>query len=197
MDGCGDQKSIVGGVEQPELEISNSGPIINYTLSVYIENESGKTNTSLPLAISGNSKRITYIKKYYTPDDINVKMNKSTTIKICWKSKCGKNNEMRYLARFTYDNGRAHHEIVKPLNNSSLKRRFSGHFSNDYEYCHPFNYSSILSLIMVDSVKQGIKHDIREEAEILYSEVILYCDTLQVRFKLKNYILIVIYSQIL
>ena len=66
MDGCGEQKSSFGGVEQPQLEISNSVPIINYTLSVYIENESGKTNTSLPLIISGHSKRIAYAKKYYT-----------------------------------------------------------------------------------------------------------------------------------
>ena len=88
---------------------------------------------------------------------------------------------MRYLARFTYGNGRAYHVILKSLNNTSLQKRFSSHFRSDYEYCHPFNYTSILSLIMVDNVTQGIKHDLTEESEILYSEVILYCDILQTR----------------
>ena len=182
MDGCGDQESSFGGVEQPQLEISNNVPIINYTLSVYIENESGKTNTHLPLVISGNSRRITYIKKYYTPDYIHIEMNKSRIIKVCWTSKCNKNNEMRYLARFTYSNAGAHHEIVKSLDNSGWQRRSSSHFLNDYEYCHPFNYTSILSLIVMDNIRQEIKHDSTEKSEIIYSEVILYCETLQMRF---------------
>ena len=182
IDGCGDQKSSFGGVEQPQLEISNSVPIINYTLSVYIENESGKTNTRLPLLISGHSRQITYIKKYFTPDDIKLKMNKSTTMEVCWKSKCSEKNEMRYLVRFTYGKTRDHHVIVQSLNNSGLQRRFSSHFRNDYEFCHPFNYTSVMSLMMMDNIRQGIKHDSTEKSEILYSEVILYCDTLQMRF---------------
>ena len=182
MDGCGDQKSIVGGVEQPELEISNSGPIINYTLSVYIENESGKTNTRRPLVISGHSRQITYIKKYYTPDYINSEMNKSRVIEVCWKSKCNENNVFSYLARFTYSNARTHQEIVKSLNDSGLQQRLSNHFRNDYEYCHTFNYTSILSLIVMDNARQGHKHDLIEQSEILYVEVILYCGTLQMRF---------------
>ena len=182
LDGCGDQQSSFGGTEQPQLEISNDLPIINYTLSVYIENESGKTNTRLPLVIAGHSNRITFIKKYYTPDNINIEMNKSRIIEVCWKSKCNENSEMKYQARFTYVNGRAHHEIVKSLNNSSLQQRFSSHFRNDYAYCHPFNYTSMLSLIMMDKVRQGIQHDMTEESQILYSEVILYCVTLKMRF---------------
>ena len=196
VDGCGDQKSSFGGVEQPQLEISNNVPIMNYTLSVYIENESGKTNTRLPLVISGHSKQITYIKKYYTPDYINIEMNKSRIIEVCWKSKCDENNEMRYQARFTYSNVGVYHEMVKSLNNSGFQRRSSSHFRNDYEYCHPFNYTSILSLIMMDNVRQGIKHNLREESKILYGQVISYYDTLQMRFKLKNSNLLVIYSPI-
>ena len=184
MDGCGNQESRFGGIEQPQLKISHSVPIINYTLSVYIENESGKTNTSLPLVISGLSKKINYIKKYYTPEYIKLEINKSRTIEACWMSKCKKYSEMRYQARFTYNNTGAHHEIVKSLNSSSLQRRFSSHFRNDYEYCYPFNYSSILSLVMMDNVRQGIEHDLTEKSEILYSEVILYYDTLQMRFLL-------------
>ena len=149
---------------------------------MYIENESGKTNTRLPLVISGHSRRITYIKKYYTPDYIKIEMNKSRIIEVCWKSKCNENDKMGYHVRFSYGNASAHHEIVRSLNNSGLQRRFSSHFRNDFEYCHPFNYSSILSLVMMDNVRQGIEHDLTEKSEILYSEVILYYDTLQMRF---------------
>ena len=91
---------------------------------------------------------------------------------------------MRYLARFTYDNGRAHRDIVKSLNNSSLQRRFSSHFHNDYEFCHPFNYTSILSLIMIDNVRQVNKYDLTEESEMIYSEVILHCNTLEMRISI-------------
>ena len=98
-------------------------------------------------------------------------MNKSRIIDVCWTSKCNKNSEMRYLVRFTYSKAGAHHKIVRSLNNSGLQRRSSSHFSNDYEYCNAFSYKSILSLIMVDNVRQGIQHDLTEESEILYSEV--------------------------
>ena len=54
-DGCNLEKEETGGTGDPIYEFYKDSPIINYTLSIYAQNELGMINTKLPLIINGSS----------------------------------------------------------------------------------------------------------------------------------------------
>ena len=149
-DGCNLEKEETGGTGDPIYEFYKDSPIINYTLSIYAQNELGMINTKLPLVINGSSNCIETIRKYYTPKRIVVAIN-NTGLKTCWNSLCDVG--MSYLIRIVIDNEM---RCISPYNIEDM-RIYDNEFSISYKYCIVLDHRSEILHYEGNLTSTGIK----------------------------------------